>query len=282
LRRYEQLVRVHITPRIGGVKLAQLRPHHVQAVLDGMKGSARASVVQCYVVLAGALKQAVRWQLLGTNPAAGVQPPRPSRPKLRITDAAEARLLLGIAAGTAFEVPVELAASTGMRRGEILGLHWREVDLEGATLRVTTTLQGHSFAEPKTERSRRSIVLPSRTVAVLRRHRRSQTERRLLLGEAWADGDLVVDRGDGQPLAGSTLGYAFRRFAKEANLDGVRFHDLRHAYATTLLAAGVAPHVVSEALGHRSSAFTMDVYAAVLPSQGAAAAAAIDAALGTL
>jgi integrase len=279
-RRYEQLMRVHVIPQIGGVKLSALRPHHVQAVLDAMEGAAPASVLQCYVVLSGALKQATRWQLLSTNPAGGVSPPRPGRAKLHVPDASEMKAILAVAAGTPYEVPVELAAGTGMRRGEILGLRWRDVNLEDAALRVTTTLQGSTFAEPKTERSRRQMKLPARTVAVLRRHRAEQIERRLLVGPAWRDLDLVVDRGDGGPLAPNTLSYAFRRFRATVGLDAVRFHDLRHGYATTLLAAGVSAHVVSESLGHRSSAFTMDTYAAVLPSQGAAAAAAIDAALG--
>jgi integrase len=282
-RRYEQLVRVHIAPAIGGVKLSQLRPHHVQAVVDSMDGAAPASIVQCYIVLSGALKQATRWQILATNPAAGVRPPRPGRPKLHVPSADEVKRILGEAAGTPFEAPLELAAGTGMRRGEVLALLWSNVDLDGAFLRVTATLQeDRTFTEPKTERGRRQVTLPARTVGVLRRHRREQTERRLLLGEAWTDLNLVVERGTGEPMAGSTLGYAFARFAQSAGVEGVRLHDLRHCYATTLLAAGVSPHVVSEQLGHRSSAFTMDVYAAVLPSQGAAAAAAIDAALGTL
>ena len=169
-----------------------------------------------------------------------------------------------------------------LRSGEIPPVRWRDVDLDGASLRVTATLQeDRTIAEPKTERSRRQVTLPARTVAVLRRLRREQAERRLLCGEAWTDLDLVVEGGTGEPLAPSSLGYAFARFAAAAGVEATRLHDLRHAYATTLLAARVSPHVVSEQLGHRSSAFTMDTYAAVLPSQGAAAAAAFDAALGT-
>jgi integrase len=117
-------------------------------------------------------------------------------------------------------------------------------------------------------------------VETLKRHRKEQTERRLLLGAAWTDLDLVVDRGDGEHLDPDTLSAGFRRAAKASGIGGARLHDLRHAYATTLLAAGVNVKVVSEALGHARTAFTMDTYQHVLPTMGEQAAAAIEKALG--
>lgn len=135
------------------------------------------------------------------------------------------------------------------------------------------------FAEPKTERSRRQITLPARTVAVLKRHRASQTERRLLVGPAWKDCDVVVDRGDGEPLAPNTLP---TRSGASPPRRGLKESVPRSAACLRDDATSRwgSAHVVSESLGHRSSAFTMDVYAAVLPSQRAAAAAAIDKAFG--
>jgi integrase len=136
------------------------------------------------------------------------------------------------------------------------------------------------FVPPKTDRGRRKISLPAVTVDALKRHRRAQAERRLLLGEAWTDLDLVVDRGDGEHMDPDTFSAGFRRAASFAGIEAARLHDLRHAYATTLLAAGVNVKVVSEALGHARTAFTMDVYAHVLPTMGEQAAAAIEKALG--
>ena len=122
--------------------------------------------------------------------------------------------------------------------------------------------------------------LPASVVDRLQSHRREQLERRLLLGEAWQSIDLVVDRGDGEHLDPDTFGHGFRRIAADAGFGNVRLHDLRHAFATTLLAAGVNVKVVSEALGHASTAFTMDVYQHLLPTMGDAVAVAMESALG--
>jgi integrase len=285
-QRYEGAVRLHVVPTIGRVRLAQLRPTHVQRVLDQMTetGCSPASVHKTYRVLASALAQAVRWRILAVNPSTGVRPPRDERRELAVPNAAQVRKLLDAAAGGPYELPLLLAATTGMRRGELLGLRWSSVDVDAGSLTVTTTLQrvrGETvFVSPKTERSRRKISLPAITVDALKRHRKEQAERRLFLGAAWCDLGLVVDRGDGEHMDPDTLSAGFRRAAKAAGLEGARLHNLRHAYATTLLAAGVNVKVVSEALGHARTAFTMDVYAHVLPTMGEQAASAIQAALG--
>lgn len=285
--RYASLVRHHVVPRIGRVPLGRLRPAHVQSVVDGMlaAGQSRASALQAYRVLSEALRHAVRWQLLATNPAAGASPPRPERRELNVPEADQVRALLEEALGTPWYVPLLLAASCGLRRGEALGVRWRDLDLDTGTLRVTSTLQrvgGElAFQAPKTERSRRTLAVPPFALAELRRHRREQAERRLLLGEAWRDLDLVADRGDGEPLDPEAFTHAFTRLARRAGLpEGARLHDLRHAYASRLLEAGVHPKVASEALGHANVAFTMQVYQHLLPSMAQQAAAAIEAALG--
>ncbi|MGZ8579119.1 MAG: site-specific integrase [Actinomycetota bacterium] len=136
------------------------------------------------------------------------------------------------------------------------------------------------FVAPKTDRARRTVALPPFVVVALKRWRKEQAERQLFLGEAWADHGVVVDRGDGRPVDPGEFSHAFARLAKRVGLEGVRLHDLRHAFATELLRAGVHPKVLSEALGHASTAFTMDVYSHVLPSMGEGVAIAMQAALG--
>lgn len=285
-RRYEQLVRRHIAARIGSVPLSKLRPADVQAVVDGMlaEGLAPRTVIQAYRVLSAALRQGVRWQILAVNPATAVSPPRPERPRLSVPDTEAIGKLLRASEGTSLHVPLVLAVSSGMRRGEVLGLRWSSVDLDAGIVRVVSTLQqvgqSVSFADPKTDRARRTIALPPFAVEVLRTHRREQNERRLLLGEAWQDLDLVIDRGDGAPVAPDVFSRSFQRLARRIGLDGCRLHDLRHAFATTLLAGGVHPKIASEALGHASVAFTMDTYSHVLPTMQEQAAAAIQEALG--
>jgi len=166
----------------------------------------------------------------------------------------------------------------------VLGLRWAAVDLGSSVARVVETLQKPrgkpaSFVAPKTDRSRRTISLPPFVVERLRQHRKEQTERRLLVGPAWRDLDLVCDRGDGDHLDPDGFSHAFGRFVTKVGLPAMRLHDLRHAHATTLLSAGVHPKVVSEALGHASVAFTMDTYQHVLPTMGEQVARAIQAAL---
>lgn len=284
--RYEQLLERHVVPVIGSVKLRALRPAHVQEVVDRALGAGLAarSVVAVYRTLHGALAQAVRWQLLGQNPAVAVRPPRAPRPELRVPDAATVARLLEAARGTRLEVPLVLACSCGLRRGEVLGLRWPDVDLEAGRLRVTASLQKVGgrleLLPPKTDRGRRTVALPPATVAVLRRHRKEQATRRLLLGEGWSDRGFVVDRGDGEPIPPDGLSRDFHRLARRLGLPGLRLHDLRHSFATTLLEAGVHPKVVSEALGHSSVAFTMDTYQHLLPTMQEQAARALEAALG--
>jgi len=170
-----------------------------------------------------------------------------------------------------------------MRRGEVLALQWRSVDLERRTARVEQAMEciGREirFTTPKTDRGRRSVSLPPGCVAVLREVRKDQLERRLLLGSEWQGTDLVVERGDGGAIHPDLYSQRFAALATRLGLAGVRLHDLRHFYASELLRANVHPKVVSEGLGHASTAFTMDVYWHLLPSMQAAAADAIEAAL---
>jgi integrase len=122
--------------------------------------------------------------------------------------------------------------------------------------------------------------VPPAAVTLLRRHRKEQAERRLLLGQAWADLDLVIERGDGEPLPPDSLSRDWYRLVRRVGLPGLRLHDLRHAYATALLTAGVHPKVASEALGHSSVAFTMDTYQHLMPTMHEQAVRAIEEAIG--
>jgi integrase len=284
--RYASLLRCHVEPRIGRLSLGKVRPVHVQAALDGMlaDGLAPRTVLHAHRVLSEALRQAVRWQVLATNPASAAEPPEPERPKLHVPDQTAVRRLLDEASEGPVYVALVLAASTGLRRGEVLGLRWSTVDLEAGEIGVVASLQRVRgellFLDPKTDRSRRTVALPRFTVQTLKRWRADQAERRLLLGEAWQDAGVVVDRGDGRPFEPGELSRAFAAIAKRAGLQGVRLHDLRHAFATSLLEADIHPAVASQALGHASTAFTMDTYQHVLKPMGRKVAQTMQRALG--
>src|SRR2546421_3878535 len=162
------------------------------------------------------------------------------------------------------------AVATGMRKGELLGLKWGDVNLDTMSLQVRRTVDKVSGKymenEPKTAKSRRKIVLPQFVVDVLKQHRIKQLEARLQAGEAWIDRDLVFCNAWGDYFPFSTLDDWFHVLLKEAGLPRIRFHDLRHSAATLLLTMGVHPKVVQELLGHSQIRMTLDTYSHVLPS----------------
>jgi integrase len=282
LNRYRTLLLRHVIPSIGGIRLAKLRSVHIQGMLDSLKLSAQTRV-HVFRVLNTALRYAVKQHLINSNPADGAEPPRAKRPALTVPLATDVKKLMGSSEGWLHN-GIVLAASTGMRRGEVLALQWQAVDLIKATASVSLTMENIGpevrFAHPKTDRSRRSVSLPPSTVTFIKRLRTEQHERRLLLGEAWQPTDLIVERGDGGPIHPDLFSTRFARLATKVGLGGVRLHDLRHFYASELLRAGGRPKVVSEGLGHSSTAFTMDTYSHLLPTMQETAAAAIEAALG--
>ena len=168
---------------------------------------------------------------------------------------------------------------TGMRRGELLGLRWRDADLEASRVsdRADARRQARAL-EPKTDKGRRNVALDPATVTALRDHRKSQLEERLAWGTAYEDEhDLVFCREDGSPTWPQSLSRSFERHAKQAGLPAIRFHDLRHTHATLALAAGVHPKVVSERLGHASVAITLDTYSHAIPAMQEDAAVRIAA-----
>jgi integrase len=196
----------------------------------------------------------------------------------------EAQLFLDVCSGQRFEALYVVAISTGMRQSELLGLHWRDIDLDDGVLRVRAQLKREDgrwlFKEPKTKKSRRQIALAAPTVAALRRHRACQDDERRAVGELWQDLDLVFCTHGGGPLMARNLYRDFKTQTKRAELPTtVRFHDLRHTCATLLLSARVNPNVVSELLGHASVAITLDIYSHVLPDMQQDAALAMAALL---
>jgi integrase len=177
-QRYAELLELHVLPVIGSLKLAKLRPAHIQSMLDRLQLAPRTKL-HVYRVLSEALRHAVRVQLLASNPAAGASPRRPGRPLLTVPLAADVGGLIDAADGW-LKTAVVLAASTGMRRGEILALQWRAVDLDRRTARVELAVEALGrelrFGQPKTARSRRTVSLPAGTVAYLRRLHADQAE----------------------------------------------------------------------------------------------------------
>jgi len=281
---YGYLLEAHIIPALGGYKLAKLQPAHLQRYYSDRldSGAAASSVRKEHNILHAAFKHAVMLRQMATNPADLVTPPRPKRTEMRFLTEIEAAAMLGVAKDTALYLPLLLAVGTGMRRGEMLGLRWSDVDLDGAALTVNQTLQEAYgeiiFKEPKTTRSRRRITLPGVVVDALRVHRAEQAKKTLAREPGFVESDLVLAAPGGGPWWPSNFDRVWRRFKTKQKLE-IRFHDLRHTHATHLLRAGINAKVVSERLGHASIGITLDTYSHVMPGMQEEAAEKIDAGL---
>jgi integrase len=281
LTRYRIAVESHLKPGLGRYRLDRLAARDVQRFLgDRSASQSPASLVKLHAVLRVALADAERLGLVARNAAKLVRPPSLRREERRVLTVAEARRLLEKARGDRFEIVVVLGLTMGLRRGEILGLQWQDIDLDGRTVYVRRALQrvrgGLQFVEPKTHRSRRPLPIPALVTPALERHRARQAVDRLAAGELWRDNGLVVATMYGGPVEPRNVNHYFERLRKTAGLDWLRLHDLRHACATFLLAQGVDPRTVMELLGHSTIRLTMDTYGHVLPDRLHAAAEAMN------
>ena len=283
------LVTNHIKPALGRLKLKNLNAMHLQGLYrERLDSGLSASTVQkIHHVLHKGLRQAVRWNLIPRNPADDVKAPTPTPKEMHPLSAEEARRLLDAARGDRFEALYVLAVHTGMRRGELLGLKWDDVDLEGATVRVRRTLtridNGRRLAlgPPKNKKSRRTVRLTERAVEALRSHLERQLEDIEALGDLYKDQGLVFTTEAGTPINPSNLRQrSFAPLLKRAGLPQITFHDLRHTCASLLFQKNVHPKFVQELLGHASVAITLDTYSHMLPGMGGEAADAMGEALG--
>ena len=286
--RHEIKVRVHFNPALGSVRLKGLTPAHVRGLhrekLDS--GLAPATVRKIHSTLHKAFSQAVSDGLIPRN-AADVKAPRPAPEEMRPLSEGEARTFLEAArtSGDRFEPLYVLAITTGLRRGELLGLRWDDVDLERGMLRVGRSLGREGgrlkLGETKNRRGRRQVNLTLRTVNALKAHRKRQLEERMRLVGTYEDRGLVFSTSVGTPVDPDNLvKCSFKPLLEKAGLPEIRFHDLRHTCATLLLGRSVHPKIVQELLGHATIAMTLDTYSHYLPSMGSQAAGAMGDALG--
>jgi integrase len=279
-RRYAELLRLHVVPSLGPVKLSRVTPQRVEALLTEKLGERLSprTVWHIRAVLRAALTDAVRAGEVSRNAAALARPPRVEGYQVEPMTPARAAEILDAVAGSDLEAPISLALWTGLRQGELLGLRWSDVDLEGRRLAVNLALHGRHgqwFLETtKTPKSRRTIDLPDPAAEALAAHRQRQLEQRLLVGPEWDTrfGDLVFTDPVGRPIDGRNLTQRFQTILRGAELPRIRFHDLRHAAATLMLASGTDLKVVSEILGHSAIGTTANVYAGVLDQLKADAA----------
>jgi integrase len=275
---YRHNVRAYVVPRLGDIPLQRLTTARVGAfygelVASGGKGGRPLSpktVRYVHTTLRRALRDAVADGLVVRNVAAQARPPRARRVEMQTWTAAEVGFFLASVREDRLYVAWLLLATLGIRRGELLGLRWIDVDLTRGRVAIRQTLvmvDGKpAMAEPKTAKGRRSLMLAPEVLEALRAHCAHQAAERLSWGADYIDCGLVITTEDGRAMHPETLSGVFVRQAKRAGLPPIRLHDLRHSVASILLARGVHPKVVSELLGHATIALTLDTYSHVLPS----------------
>ncbi len=281
-RSYDGHVRLHLVPAFGNIKLARLTPQHVEALLSHLvdDGLSPATATRVRATLRAALQRAVKQGLVTRNSAALADAPPVQRKPVRPISPEDARRLLAAISGHPLEALYVLALGTGLRQGEILGLRWEDLDLKEGTLAVRNALQrvdGHLvLVPPKSDRSVRSLPLPSVVLSAIRGHRERQLFEANGFGDDWNREGFVFITGTGRPLDGSNLTRQFHSLLLANGLPRMRFHDLRHACASFLLAAGESLRVVMEQLGHSQIGLTMNTYAHVMPQALEAAAEKMD------
>jgi integrase len=278
---YDIHVRLHISPRIGRLRLSHVTGERLNALYAELatSGSAKgegplapATVRRVHVTLHRAFKDAVRWGYLSSNPCEAADPPKLNanlRPEMRTWTAVELATFLTVTKHDPLYPLFRLIAMTGLRRGEALGLRWGDVNLERGELAVRQTIiqlkDGLHRSSPKTARSARVVALDERTTSILKTFRPES-----------ADPTALVFCGDnGSPLNPTAVTRRFIALGVEAGLPRIRLHDLRHTHATLALQADVHPKIVSERLGHSTIAFTLDVYSHAIPHMQTEAAAQI-------
>ncbi len=282
--RYETLMRLHVFPTLGRIPVGRFSPVQAQKHWSDLaKAGLRArTIIQIRAILRTALNQAVRHGLASKNAASLSDAPKPESFKPAFLNPKEAEALLKAFEGHRIEPLITLALTTGMRIGEILGLTWSDIDLDGKHLTIKRQQQRVGkeliICDPKTERSARSIPLTDLAIDALKRHQVWQVG---WLREGIESGRVLSGRvftnETGAPLENATVLRQFQRITKDAKFPHMRLHDLRHSCATLLLSKGIHARVVMEILGHSTIAMTMNVYSHVVPEIAREAATAMDA-----
>jgi integrase len=274
---YDEKIRCHIKPQIGGTRLQLLTSSQIQQLYMQMlaKGLSRRSVEMTGTILRLALKHAtIQYRYIEVNPASDVPIPRPRKVPVDTWDSSQMRKILAVLNKNLYGALFITQAATGARRGELLALRWNNIDLDQAVIRfdLNRVRAGNIMVEGTLKNDRVKVVpIDDTTVAALRAHRKLQAEYRLK-SKKWLDGQYVFSNRNGGPLNPSNLSRYWHEIIAKADVPYLKPHALRHTHATLLLEAGEPLHVVAERLGHKDAMVTATVYAHVTPKQSRKAA----------
>jgi len=282
LENYKGFIENHVIPALGHIQLKHLHPQAIQQMCGQARERLSAHTVHhLYRMLSQSLKYAVRQGYLGRNPCELVDAPRWKRKDMRSLTPGEVEVLLDTAADNRYYPVIYTAVSSGLRKAELLGLRWRDIDLDLLSISVSQVLYVHrggiyEFKEPKTSHSRRRVAMTPKLALYLREYRAERESLCWHLGQPLDLDSLVFGNIDGSPMSPDTLSHTFAKIARKAGLAGTRFHDLRHTFASLAFLRGAKPKVISEALGHASVAFTMDTYSHIIEGMQEEAMALLD------
>lgn len=288
IRGYRVNVEKHIIPYIGQARLDKLLPREIQGLYSSLASAGLSSTSVRYVHnnLHKALVSAVKSELIPRNPADLVDPPRVERYEAEPLNPDETLRLLRASAGQEIQMPVLLAVTLGLRRGEALGLRWEDVDMIARTVTITRSAsfskEGFSLGTTKTKNSRRTLLMSELLYSGFESTLSKQTHTAQLVGAGFNPFNLVCCREDGSPMTPNVLQHQFKDLLDKASLPSIRFHDLRHTNATLMLRKAVPAKIVSAMLGHSSIGITLDTYSHVMTDMQTGAVGVMDSLLNGL
>lgn len=282
VRGYRVNVEKHMIPYIGDIPLNKLQPRDLQSLYDKLLADGLSGTSARYVHnnLRKALGQAVKAQLIPRNPADFVEPPKVNRYEAQTLTPEQAQQLIAACVGTEIHLPVLLALTLGLRRGEALGLQWTDVDLSSKTITVRHSAAfskgGFTLGSTKTKNSRRTLMIPEVLQEALKAALKKQAQEAKRFGLGYNPYGLVCCRLDGTPLTSGVLHHRYHDLLDKLGLPSIRFHDLRHTNATLMLRNAVPAKIVSAMLGHSSIGITMDTYSHVMTEMQSGAVGVMD------
>jgi integrase len=274
---YRNNIEKHIIPALGKIPLQKLQPAQVQKLynqkaesgrLHGEGGLSAASIRYIHAILRKSLNHAVKMQYISRNVCELVDVPKIKHSEANFLNKKQVADMLNAFKGTDIYVPTFLAVGLGLRRGEVLGLQWHDIDYDKKLITIQRTLlplhKGNElFSECKTEKSHRVMAVPDNILICLKQAWRNQLENKLFFGQDYVDYDLVYSNPNGAPVSPHAYDHRFSKALKDHGFEHIRIHDLRHTNASLMLSQGVPMKVASERLGHTTIAITMDLYSHV-------------------
>ena len=282
---YGQIINDHIIPTLGKIKLIDLHPDRIQRLYNEriQDGIGHRTIQLTHSVLRRALNQGVKLGLIIRNPTSATNPPKPIQNEMKVLNEFQAQQLIYLAesVNNRFAVLFHLAIITGMRKSELLGLRWNDLDWTKRTLQVQSQIKrikggGFYFSSPKTKSGKRKIILGENTIKKLNRHFKQLTPIKQKAEKKWQEHDLIFPSIVGTPLNQSKISKSLKNLLKEAQLPVIRFHDLRHTAASLMLNYGIPVIIVSRRLGHARPSITLDIYGHLIPSRQEEAAELMD------